>query len=432
MHKKITFFWFRRDLRLEDNTALYKALNGANPVQCVFIFDTTILSKLRDKKDSRVTFIFDRIHHLHQELKERGSSLLVKIGEPVDIWEKLSQTYTIEDVWTNRDYEPYAQQRDKEVYELLKKKGIGFRGMRDHVIFEKSEVMKDDGTPYMVFTPYSKKWKKQFTEKRIQEFSSAHINNWHSSNFALPSLGQIGFAYYRQADHLPRINSSVITKYHETRDLPAVQGTTRLGVHLRFGTISVRQVIKSGLQNEKYLNELIWREFYAMILYHYPHVVGRSFNPKYDALGWLNDESDFERWKSGCTGIPLVDAGMRELNQTGYMHNRVRMVVASFLVKHLLVDWRWGESYFAEKLLDFELASNNGGWQWAAGTGVDAAPYFRVFNPVSQAKKFDPKSEYIKSWVPEVLSSKYPKPIVELSFGRNRCLEWYKSALLKR
>ncbi|MCR9250824.1 MAG: DNA photolyase family protein [bacterium] len=428
---EVSIFWFRRDLRIEDNHGLYQALNGGYPVLPIFIFDTEILSKLEDKSDARVSFIHHQLTKINQLLIYRKSSLLVKSGRPIEIWNELLQEYDIKAVYANRDYEPYAIQRDKEVYEFLKSKSIKFSGYKDQLIFEKDQVVKSDGNPYTVFTPYSKIWKKQFHEDMIKPFLSENADNWcQTEPTEMLSLKDIGFERSGISFPSAEIKDKIISDYHKTRDIPSIHGTSRLSVHLRFGTISIRKLVGHAIkQNEKFLNELIWREFYSAILWHFPRIVNENFKKPYDLVEWRNDEDEFEKWKNGMTGYPIVDAGMRELNATGHMHNRVRMIVACFMTKHLLIDWRWGEAYFASKLLDFELASNNGGWQWAAGTGVDAAPYFRVFNPYTQAEKFDPNSNYIKQWVPELGTSKYPMPIVEHKFARQRALDTYKKAL---
>ena len=430
MKEKVTLFWFRRDLRLEDNKALYHALKEENPVQPIFIFDNNILEKLEDDTDARVTFIYQEIERLHHEIRKKGGSLDVRIGKPIEVWKKLAEDYQVSTLYANRDYEPYARDRDKEVYEFLKSRGIPFKSKKNHVVFEKDEVLKPDGSPYTVYTPYSKKWKERLVQDDFQSSPSETINNWNQSDLDFLKLETIGFKKTSITFPKRTFDTKIVENYDKTRDIPSINGTTKLSVHLRFGTISIRQLMRQSKElNTKYFNELIWREFYQSILWHFPKVVDQNFNSKYDSVEWRNNEEEFEKWCKGITGYPIVDAGMRELNQTGYMHNRVRMIVASFLTKHLLIDWRWGEAYFAAKLLDFELASNNGGWQWASGTGVDAAPYFRVFNPYIQTEKFDPKKEYIRKWVPEFESPDYPSPIVDHSFARERALDAYKEAL---
>ncbi len=428
---EISIFWFRRDLRLADNHALYEALKGDYPVLPIFIFDSNILDELEDRDDARVTFIHQEVLAIKEQLERSGSTLLTRYGEPLEVWKSLMEEFNIRQVYANRDYEPYAIKRDKAVYQLLESKAIKFIGKKDHLIFEKDEVVKKDGSPYTVYTPYSKIWKNQFRTNKLEPYPSAAIDNWLKTE-PVPIISLEEMDFTQSAISFPdrKIDIDVIEGYHETRDIPSVKGTSRLSMHLRFGTVSVREVVKHAYEhNEKFLNELIWREFYSAILWHFPNIVNENFNQKYDMVEWRNNEEEFEKWQQGKTGFPIVDAGMRELNETGYMHNRVRMIVACFMTKHLLIDWRWGEAYFARKLLDYELASNNGGWQWAAGTGVDAAPYFRVFNPYTQAEKFDPQQKYIRKWVPEIETADYPEPIVEHKFARERALETYKRAL---
>jgi len=430
MNEKVTLFWHRRDLRMEDNCGLFHALKSDFPVQPIFIFDTNILEKLPEN-DARVSFIHQELQSIQKGYLERGTSLDVRFGNPLEIWKQLTEDYAIGLVYANRDYEPYALDRDKAVFELLKSKEIPFKGKKDHVIFEKNEVVKKDGKPYTVYTPYSKIWKEKFSSGKFETYPSDQINNWHKREVKkIPTLEEMGFTKTNIPFPSREVKNDIEKNYHNTRDIPSKAGTSRLSVHLRFGTISIRQLIAQTKElNGKYLNELIWREFYQQILWHFPDVVTQNFSRKYDGVKWRKSEEDFKKWCEGKTGYPIVDAGMRELNQTGHMHNRVRMITASFLTKHLLIDWRWGEAYFAEKLLDFELASNNGGWQWAAGTGVDAAPYFRIFNPYAQTNKFDKNMDYIKKWVPEVTTSDYPTAIVEHKFARARALETYKNGL---
>ena len=429
--KSVTIFWFRRDLRLLDNKGLFHAHQESDPVQPIFIFDKNILDKLEEKDDARVTFIHDELAKIQSQLVSSSSSLDVRYGEPLAIWKQLLKDYDVKAVWANKDYEPYARERDKAVFELLDEQGIAFKAKKDHVIFEKDEVLKKDGKPYTVYTPYSRVWKDLFTTSHINHYASEDQSNWHKNSAKdIISLEQMGFEKSTIPAPSNELNQKIIKNYHNTRNTPSEEGTTRMSVHLRFGTVSTRQLVKDSMDlNGKYLNELIWREFYQSILWHFPHVVEHNFNRKYDGVVWRNNEEEFEKWCQGKTGYPIVDAGMRELNTTGHMHNRVRMIVASFLTKHLLIDWRWGEAYFAKKLLDFELASNNGGWQWAAGTGVDAAPYFRIFNPYTQTDKFDPQLKYVKKWVPELETADYPKAIVEHKIARERALETYKAGL---
>ncbi|MGC9353797.1 MAG: cryptochrome/photolyase family protein [Mariniphaga sp.] len=430
--EKPVIFWFRRDLRLHDNHALFQALNSGHPVLPVFIFDTEILGKLSSMSDARVSFIYAEIESLKTALERLGSSLKVFHAKPADAFRELTGLFEIYAVFANKDYEPYAIERDRKVRELLNKKGVAFQLFKDHVIFEENEVVKDDGTPYTVFTPYSKKWKQVLSDAEIPAFPSEKKteNFLKTKPFPFPVLRELGFEKSTVEVPLPVISEEIIRNYAKTRDLPAINGTTRLGVHLRFGTVGIRELTREALKwSETFLNELIWRNFFSAILWHFPQVVEKAFKPQYDFIQWRNNEEEFERWCTGQTGYPMVDAGMRELNATGFMHNRVRMVTAGFLTKHLLIDWRWGEAYFAGKLLDYDLASNNGNWQWAAGTGCDAAPYFRIFNPENQQKKFDPKGAYVRKWVPEIGTVKYPRPMVEHKFARERALKTYKTAL---
>jgi deoxyribodipyrimidine photo-lyase len=430
---EINIFWFRRDLRLTDNCGLYQALSSGKPVLPVFIFDTHILSKLEDPKDLRVQFIHQTLEKIQATLKPAGSGLQVFYGEPLACFLQLSQHYRVATVYTNHDYEPYARERDDEIALFLKNIGIDFKSYKDQVIFEKKEVVKDDGNPYTVFTPYARKWKAKIADNPISSFPSEKFISGFLQHEAktIPSLESMGFQQTHWIYPDPGTPDLLISNYSEQRNFPAISGTSQLGIHLRFGTISVRKLAaQAQILNETYLNELIWRDFYHMILYNFPQVGrGEAFKKDYDKIKWLNNEADFEKWCTGQTGYPIVDAGMRELKETGFMHNRVRMIVASFLTKHLLIDWRWGEAWFAAKLLDFDLAANNGGWQWAAGSGCDAAPYFRVFNPTLQAQKFDSKGIYIKKWVPEFDSLAYVQPMVNHDFARKRCLSTYSECL---
>ncbi|MBS1661984.1 MAG: deoxyribodipyrimidine photo-lyase, partial [Bacteroidetes bacterium] len=336
-------------------------------------------------------------------------------------------------VFTNTDYEPYATDRDAAVKKLLAAHQIPFHSYKDQVIFEMGEVLKDDGKPYTVFTPYSKRWK-----AKVDEFYlSSYPTKKYARHFlqhrpkAIPSLASMGFKKVGLPFPPASVRADLIKKYDKQRDYPGIAGTSHMGIHLRFGTVSVRALARKAAElNETYLGELIWRDFFQMILWHFPAVgKGKAFKPAYDRIKWRNNEGEFGKWCTGQTGYPIVDAGMRELNATGFMHNRVRMVVASFLAKHLLIDWRWGEAYFAEKLLDFELAANNGNWQWAAGSGCDAAPYFRIFNPTAQTKRFDPDFTYIKRWVPEWEELDYPRPMVVHEEARKRALAVYSKAV---
>ncbi len=438
----VAIFWFRRDLRLEDNAGLFHALKGGHPVLPLFIFDREILDNLPDASDARVQFIHQTLEQLQQQLEALGSSLLVLHGTPETAWKQVLETYPVAAVYTNRDYEPYAKTRDASIAHLLG--DIPFRTFKDHVIFETGEVLKDDGKPYTVFTPFSKKWRAKLNAPLADQSKPSDIPSYLSaypteqyfqhfyqcSSLPMPSLAALGFEPSALSIPPNTVPRGIIRNYAAVRDFPAKNGTSRLGIHFRFGTISIREKARNALElSDIFLNELIWRDFYSQILGHFPQVADRAFKPQYDRIPWRNDPDGFEKWCQGKTGYPLVDAGMRELNATGFMHNRVRMITASFLTKHLLIDWRLGAQYFAQKLLDFDLASNSGGWQWAAGCGTDAAPYFRIFNPTEQLKKFDPAYAYIRQWVPEFGTPMYPKPMVEHSFARQRCLETYKKAL---
>ncbi|WP_432711680.1 cryptochrome/photolyase family protein [Pedobacter sp.] len=430
--ENICICWLRRDLRLSDHAALYHALKSGTPVLPLFIFDTDILSQLHDPNDARVNFIHKTLQQLADQLAALGSSLLIKHGQPAAIWQELLTSYHIEGVYANHDYEPYARQRDQHIAELLEKENIPYHTYKDQVIFEKKEIIKDDGSPYTVFTPYFRKWQKNLTPFQVKPYPvDKYVDNFYKSTILpFPSLKELGFG--PTSIPLPSLNfEDTLNDYEQRRDFPGDDVTSRIGIHLRFGTVSIRHAVGNALEQgaEKWLSELVWREFYMMILWHFPQIVHSCFKPAYDRIRWRNNEAEFEAWCSGNTGYPLVDAGMRQLNATGFMHNRVRMVTASFLTKHLLIDWKWGEAYFAEKLLDYEMASNIGGWQWACGCGNDAAPYFRVFNPELQAKKFDPKNVYVNRWAPAYQQQKHVPPIVEHAFARDRMLKAFKEAL---
>jgi len=432
LKNSINIFWFRRDLRLNDNAGLFHALKSGLPVLPVFVFDTNILNEL-EKNDPRVTFIFEELKKINEKLRGLGSSLIVKHGEPLTVWKNLVDEYDILEVYTNHDYEPYSIRRDQQIFDFLQTQKISSRTFKDHVIFEKDEVVKDDGKPYTVYTPYMNKWMSRLSENPVRIFDTAkYFQNFIQLPWSeIPELRQIGFVKSDISIPEARLDSDRIEKYEQTRNFPFIDGTSMAGTHLRFGTISIRELIikADSFANRTFLKELVWREFFMQILYHFPKVVRESFKPAYDKIEWINDEDQFHQWCGGKTGYPMVDAGMRALNTTGFMHNRVRMVVASFLCKHLLIDWRWGEGYFARKLLDYELSSNNGNWQWAAGTGCDAAPYFRIFNPTEQMKKFDAEKKYIKKWVPELQTSAYPNPVVDHQFARMRAISVYKKGL---
>lgn len=430
----VNIFWFRRDLRLDDNVGFLEALKGEHPVLPIFIFDKEILNELPED-DARVTFIFETLQKMRDELQEKhGSSIALYHGKPETIWKQLLEDYDIDTVFTNHDYEPYALERDKKIKKLLEDQEVSFETFKDQVIFEKDEVVKGDGDPYVVYTPYKNKWQEVFdADKHLKiHYTSQYLENLieHSR---LPNISLSDMGFKKSSIEIPdyEVTPTLIQNYEDTRNFPAQDGTSHLGPHLRFGTVSVRKMVKKAIaeKNTVFWSELIWREFFMQILYHYPETVNNAFRSKYDRIEWRNNKEEFEKWKKGETGYLLVDAGMRQLNKTGYMHNRVRMLVASFLCKHLLIDWRWGEAYFAEKLLDYEQSSNVGNWQWAAGSGVDAAPYFRIFNPMTQVDKFDKDKKYIKEFVPEFDTDDYPEKMVDHKEARERCLETYKAAV---
>jgi len=432
MNTEINICWLRRDLRLEDNAALYHALKCDHPVLLLFIFDKNILEDLNDKNDARVTFIFQTLQQINAELQKKGSALLIKYGTPEQVWSEVLNTYKVKGVFTNHDYEPYAIERDDTLAEFLRSESIPFHTYKDQVIFEKTEIVKADGKPYTVFTPYFRQWKNKLNDFYTKAYPvEKYIKNLlQLSPLPFPTIKELGFQASEQ--HFPSISfEHKLAAYEERRDYPYDDATTHLGLHLRFGTVSIRDAAATAIdaKAEKWLSELAWRDFYMMILWHFPQITTQSFKPAYDNIKWHNNPEDFEAWKNGKTGYPIVDAGMNQLNKTGYMHNRVRMIVGSFLTKHLLIDWRWGEAYFAEKLLDYEMASNIGGWQWACGCGNDAAPYFRVFNPELQAKRFDPDNKYIYQWAPEYKQQKHTLPIVDHAFARERILKVFKEAL---
>ena len=433
MKQPVTIFWFRRDLRLNDNVGLYEALRGDHTVLPIFIFDSDILEKLPED-DARVTFIHDTLQNIQSTLKEEhNSSIAMFHGKPIDIFKHLVDSYDIGAVYTNHDYEPYAKARDEKVASFLNENHIEFKTFKDQVVFEKNEIVKKDGEPYMVYTPYMKLWKATFRTLDLKDFPSEMVlkNLIPTTNLPNLSLSDIGFIKSQQEIKPYLVTSSLIQNYEATRNFPSQDSTSKLGPHLRFGTVSIRKMVKKAIaeKNEIFWQELIWREFFTQILWHFPYTKNDSFKAKYDRIEWRNNETEFKAWCEGKTGYPLVDAGMRQLNETGFMHNRVRMLVGSFLCKHLLIDWRWGEAYFGEKLHDYDMASNVGNWQWVAGCGVDAAPYFRIFNPTTQIQKFDKDLNYIKQWVPDFQELTYPMPIVDHKFARERCLETYKTAL---
>ena len=433
MKDTVNIFWFRRDLRLDDNVGFYNALKSEHPVLPIFIFDEEILKKL-PKDDARITFIYETLQKMRTKLEDKNSSSIAMFhGEPAVVYKNLLEKYNIDTVFTNRDYEPYAKERDDKIQQLLNDNNIKFKTFKDQVIFEQNEVTKKDGLPYVVYTPYMKVWKEQFKTYTLDFYYTSSFLKNLIQNKELPnlSLSDIGFIKSKQKIKKHIVTPSLIQNYEDTRNFPAQDSTSKLGPHLRFGTVSIRKMIEKAIteKNEIFWQELIWREFFMQILWHFPHTSKKSFKAKYDRIEWRNNEAEFLKWCNGETGYPLVDAGMRQLNETGFMHNRIRMLVGSFLCKHLLIDWRWGEAYFAEKLHDYEMASNIGNWQWVAGSGVDAAPYFRIFNPTTQIKKFDNDLAYIKKWVPDFQEFTYPKEMVDHKEARERCLATYKEAL---
>lgn len=438
--KKTTLFWFRRDLRIHDNAGLFYALKEqGQDVLPVFIFDTDILGKLDDPADARVTFLQQIVAGLKTSLQKKKSDVLVRKGVPLEVLQKLAKEWNVGAIYANHDYEPAARVRDEAVLRWAEGAGIQFKTYKDQTLFEKDEILTDAGKPYTVYTPYKNKVLKTLNKFYL----SSYPNDLYEGSFKkitkpekMLGLDEIGFKPSTIEFPALDLATEVLKKYATRRDFPAIEnGTTHLGLHLRFGTVSVRELAREGQKySPVWLSELIWRDFFMQILWHYPRVVQQSFRPEYDGIAWRKDKeakADFERWCAGMTGYPLVDAGMRELNATGYMHNRVRMVTASFLCKHLLIHWSKGERYFSKKLLDYDLSANNGNWQWAAGSGCDAAPYFRIFNPEAQAEKFDPKEEYILKWVPELHTPKYPQPIIEHVEARGRCLQEFTKALKK-
>tara|TARA_B100001287_G_scaffold275990_1_gene285318 strand:+ start:2124 stop:3419 length:1296 start_codon:yes stop_codon:yes gene_type:complete len=429
--KEYNIFWFRRDLRLYDNHGLSVATNNSLKVIPIFIFDISITDKL-PKDDRRINFIHDNLVKIDSELKMKfNSSLNIFKGDPLKIFKQIISDYKINTVFTNNDYEPYALKRDKSIIELLKKNQIQFKSFKDQVIFEKNDVVKDDGKPYVVYSPYMRKWKTNLNENLSNITEKEVKNNFFNMSISrLKKLDEYGFIENDRKIEAFKLDKDIVTKYADRRNFPSINSTSKLGPYLRFGIVSIRKIV-SGLlkfKDQTFLNELIWREFFMQILFHFPHTAKKSFKPKYDKIIWLNDPKSFEAWKNGETGFPLVDAGMKELNKTGFMHNRIRMITASFLCKHLLIDWRLGEKYFALKLNDYEMASNVGNWQWASGSGVDAAPYFRIFNPHTQITKFDKNRIYINKWV-NTDSKDYPNEIIDHKVARERCLDTYKMYL---
>ena len=426
-----SIFWFRRDLRFIDNHGLFQALTQSRIVNPIFIFDENITKKL-NTNDHRLAFIKSQLNNLNEELIKFNSSLNIFYGAPFKIFEKIISENSIDAVFWNKDYEPYAIKRDKEIEKLLKSNNIKSFSFKDQVIFEEREVVKNDGTPYVVYTPYSKKWIEKFSNKDVKHFKS---ETFLSKIKRLKKLNTNTKTFDINESNIkpPKVNfnNDVIKNYERDRNTPEINGTSKLGLHLRFGTKSIRSLVKKSnlSQNKTFLKELIWREFFMQILWHFPETTTQCFKSKYEKIKWRNNMDEFNAWCEGKTGYPIVDAGMRELNKTGFMHNRVRMITASFLCKHLLIDWRIGEKYFASKLFDYEQSSNIGNWQWVAGCGVDAAPYFRIFNPYEQQKKFDKEKVYVKKWISEYDTTKYPQEIVNHKLARERCLKAYKEAV---
>ena len=429
---KISIFWFRRDLRLHDNKALFHALQSEEKILPIFIFDIDILKKI-PKDDARISFIYSELKAMNMHLESFGTEIKMFHGNPKEVFKSLMKNYTIVKVFTNHDYEPYAIKRDLDIKKLVSSNKIDFQTYKDQVIFERNEITKKDGKPYVVYTPYSRKWLEKYETDKPENYPSEDLLDrlYKKTKSETLTLSDIGFIKTNIPIKNYIFNSRIINEYEETRNFPALDNTSKLGPHLRFGTVSVRQMVSraDAHENKIFLKELIWREFFMQILWHFPETHKNSFKSKYDRIIWRNNEKEFQKWCEGNTGYPMVDAGMRQLNKTGFMHNRVRMLVGSFLCKHLLIDWRWGEAYFAEKLHDYEMSSNVGNWQWVAGTGVDASPYFRIFNPTSQIQKFDKELKYIQKWVPDFQEITYPSPMVDHKFARERCLKTYKDAL---
>lgn len=423
---KVSIFWFRRDLRLEDNVAFFHSLQSEYPVLPIFIFDDEILDEL-PKNDPRLNFIHNQLKKLNSKLNRHDSSIKTFHSNYKKAWQHLDETYEIKEVYFNEDYEPYALERDKWVNSYFNSTKTKVNSFTDHVVFKPGVILKDNGLPYTVYTPFKNKWLKHFELNKPEILPSPKLSNLLSKMEKFPSMGDLGFSITNiKVEPFSLVD---LDNYENTRDIPSLNATSYLGPHLRFGTVSVRGIIDQLKNNHfTFLSELIWREFFIQIMYHFPRVVTENFKPKYNGINWINNETDYQLWCKGKTGYPIVDAGMRQLNETGYMHNRVRMITASFLCKHLLIDWTWGEAYFAEKLLDYELASNNGNWQWVAGTGCDAAPYFRVFSPSAQTLKFDPDLNYIKKWVPEINELSY-SPMLDHKMARERAIKVYKTGI---
>ncbi|MDD2412378.1 MAG: deoxyribodipyrimidine photo-lyase [Bacteroidales bacterium] len=433
MKENLIIFWFRRDLRWDDNHALFEALSQKKPVLPIYIFDVDVLKRFSNADNKAVSLIYKSILRMNEKLESFESSISVFHDSVENVFNSLLQKYNVQGVYANEDYESYGIKRDENIFNLLKKKNIQFHLFQDHLIFKPGKILKKDDTPYLIYTPFSKIWKEEFFKISTPHYSSEELlsNLYKNKKSILPKIEDLGFRLQDVSIDF-KFKKDVLLNYHDTRDFPYLEkGTSGISPFLRFGLISVREAVRiASLINEKFLNELIWREFFMHILWHFPHVENRSFKTKYDAIEWSLDETAFLRWCNGETGYTLVDAGMRQLNSTGLIHGRVRMLTASFLVKHLQIDWRWGEAYFAQKLLDYELSSNNGNWQWAAGCGCDAAPYFRLFNPDIQRQKFDPNFEYVKKWVPEYQQLAYQNNrIVDLKIAKEKTMRMYKLAL---
>lgn len=427
----VVVFWFRRDLRLEDNAGLYHALRSGMPVLPVFIVDPKEIQHFQQPSDQRMEFIYRALSVVHSKLQQRGKGLLMLQGDPITCMQHLMEHYDVRAVYANEEYEPYAQKRDAHIAALLKAKGISLVLYKDGVIRAKDELLTGSQTPYQVFTAYKNAWRSTFTESDIEPWQShAFIERClPMAECALLPLEELGFLSMPSLTFTYRTDETLLREYADKRDMPALDATSHIGIHLRYGTVSIRRMVDIARCSDTWLDELLWREFFTMILYHVPRVEHTAYKPAYDAICWRNDEGEFARWCEGNTGYPLVDAGMRQLRATGWMHNRVRMVTASFLVKHLLIDWRWGEAYFASLLIDYDLALNNGNWQWVAGTGCDAAPYFRIFHPQRQQEKFDANGAYCRQWIDELHTPRYPVPMVEHRFARQRVLQAYQAAI---
>ena len=429
----MVIFWFRRDLRLDDNHALFKALKSGYDVLPIFIFDSNITNKL-NQNDHRLNYINNVLDGLNKRLSENKKKIYIYKGNPIEIISKLIIKLKIKEIYLNKDYEPYARDRDNKIEKFCVANNVSYNSFKDHVIFEEDQIVKKDGTPYVVYTPYSRKWIEKFQSNQLYSYpSELNLGSFVDSDKITEVNYLMEFEKNIISPKTYNLNNDLIDKYEETRNFPALDSTSRIGVNLRFGTVSTRKIVKTSSErsNNTFLKELIWREFFIQILWHFPHTTEKSFKDKYERIEWRNDMDDFKLWCDGKTGYPIVDAGMNQLNKTGFMHNRLRMVVGSFLCKHLLIDWRLGEKYFADKLFDYEQASNVGNWQWVAGCGVDAAPYFRIFNPEEQQKKFDKELQFIKKWIPNYDKDNYINKIVDHKFARERCLNTYKKALNK-